>query len=94
MASSLMEGWKHVDMNEGHMRRRYVGWDQLRAKFCIMQDYLGPEPTFGLDDLEVFLQISCANHDEIRSYLCSVQPSSEMDLMPLKERILAVIQKF
>jgi hypothetical protein len=78
VASSLIEGHKrtisNVERNEGHTRRRYVSWDRLRAKFCIMQDYLGAKPTFGPDDFRRIFRLSRTNYDKIRSYLCSVQP--------------------
>jgi hypothetical protein len=33
-------------------RRCLIGWDRERAYKCILQDYLGVHPTFGLDDFK------------------------------------------
>jgi hypothetical protein len=43
------------------------------AKFCIAKDYLGPNPSFGPDELKRIFRVSRQNYDGLRNYLCHVQ---------------------
>ncbi len=36
------------------VKRRFVYFDQERARECVSQDYIGLQPTFGPDDLKGF----------------------------------------
>ena len=59
-----------------------------------MQDYLGAEPTFGLDDSEDFFGYHVPTMIKYEVIYAVFSPSYEMDLMPLKGRILAVMRRF
>jgi len=51
-------------------RRRLIGWDRERAYKCILQDYLGVHPTFGLDDFKRIFRVSRSSYDVLKSFLC------------------------
>ena len=44
--------------NVGRAKRRLVFWNRERANACIMEDYLGPVPTFSIDDFKRIFRIS------------------------------------
>jgi hypothetical protein len=55
------------------VKRRLIIFDQERARECIVQDYLGLQPTFGSDDLKRIFRVSQTNYDLIHNYLGGVQ---------------------
>jgi len=52
------------------VRRRYVHWDRERAYRCILQDYLGPSPSFGVDDFKRIFRVSRSSYEDLKSFLC------------------------
>ncbi len=50
-------------------RRRVICWDHQQAQQCIEQDYLGPTPSFGLDDFKRIFQVSRSYYDVIKRYV-------------------------
>jgi hypothetical protein len=60
ISSSIMDGrGKRSGTNQNeHKRRRVICWDCQRAKFCIDQDYLGPQPSFGPDEFRRIFRVS------------------------------------
>ena len=54
--------------------RRVICWDHQRAKLCIDQYYLGPKPSFWPEDFKRMFRVSRRTYDNLRNYLCNVQP--------------------
>jgi hypothetical protein len=80
IASSLVNvcskragGCHSTAMNDKHPRK-YICWDRQRAKFYILQDYLGPQPTVRPDDFKRIFRVSQMNYDQLHNYLCHVEP--------------------
>jgi hypothetical protein len=45
------------------VKRRLVFWDRERARAFIHNDYLGPAPTFSLDEFKRIFQISRSTYN-------------------------------
>jgi len=75
VTSALIDGGVHLHgiLEQDQCPRRYICWDRNRAKFCIAKDYLGPNPSFGPDELKRIFRVSRQNYDGLRNYLCHVQ---------------------
>ena len=56
------------------MKRRLVFWDRERARACILKDYLGPAPTFSLDEFKRIFRISRSTYNDLRNQLCAHDP--------------------
>lgn len=80
VTSALVDGCStrgvcyHGCPEEDQRHRKYISWDRNRTKFCIIQDYLGQNPLFGPEELKRIFRISRQSYDQIRNYLCRVQP--------------------
>jgi hypothetical protein len=48
----LRKRWHTNNLHIEPVKRRLVFWDRDRAYACIQSDYLGPTPSFSLDDFK------------------------------------------
>jgi len=78
IAACLYSGRSHKHSNaviEGEARRKkYILWDHNRAKNCILEDYLGGNPSFGLEDFKRIFCVSRTTCERIWQQLCRMDP--------------------
>jgi hypothetical protein len=81
IASNLLQGHRKHQQNTEQMavdeavavKRRFNYFDRERARECIVQDYLGLQPTFGPDGFKRIFRVSRTNYSLIHNYLGGVQ---------------------
>jgi hypothetical protein len=57
-----------------HVKKKFICWDHNRAKSCIRDDYLGANPSFGVEDFKRIFCISRTTYERIRQQLCNMDP--------------------
>ena len=72
-SQSKRRGNRDLDGMQQPLKRRYIFWDRQRARLCINNDYLGPQPSFGPDDFKRMFRVSRTTYNDLRNFLCCTQ---------------------
>jgi len=56
------------------VKKKFICWERNRAKSCILDDYLGANPSFGVEGFKRIFCVSRTTYERIRQQLCNTDP--------------------